>query len=146
MTSPFAFIFLRGSILVIYYYFFFLLWPWFLLHSYELFPTNYSARNIYVRNHCEYSDHAIQVIILSYLWRDQTCKLGFLSSLCCAFCYSLRRLLFYRRKKGEKMDVSLNKLFQILSRVYSSLHIRRFLSQARRTRICAKRETRGGEK
>ena len=44
------------------------------------FPTNYSARNTYVRNHCEYSDHAIQAIILSHLrlkWTNMQIRLFF---------------------------------------------------------------------
>ena len=77
---------------------------------------------------------------------EQTCKLGFFSSLYCAFCYSLRRLLFYRRKKGEKRDVFNNKLFQILGRVYTSLQNRRFMSQARRTRHFGRSARRGKEK
>ena len=77
---------------------------------------------------------------------EQTCKLGFFSSLYCAFCYSLRRLLFYRRKKGEKRDVSNNKLFQILGRVYTSLQNWRFMSQARRTRHFGRSARRGKEK
>ena len=59
---------------------------------------------------------------------EQTYKLNFFSSLYCAFCYSLWRLLFYRRKKGIN-----NKLFQVLGRFYTSPQNRRFMSQARRT-------------
>ena len=44
----------------------------FLLHSYALFPSNYYYIYIYVWNHCEYSDHAIQAIILSHLWLKWT--------------------------------------------------------------------------
>ena len=83
------------------------------------------------------SETTASIAIMQYkqsFYPISTCKLGFFSSLYCAFCYSLRRLLFYHRKKGEKRDVSNNKLFQILGRVYTSLHNRRFMSQARRTR------------
>ena len=77
---------------------------------------------------------------------EQTCKLGFFSSLYCAVCYSLWRLLLYRRKKGEKGDVSNNKLFQILGRVYTSLQNRRFMSQARRTPHFGRSVRQGKEK
>ena len=53
---------------------------------------------------------------------------------------------FYRRKKGGERDVSNNKLFQILGRVYTSLQNRRFMSQARRTPHFARSVRRGEEK
>ena len=143
--SPVNFIFLRGSISVIYYYFFFLLWQ-FLLHSYELFPINYSARNIYVWNHCEYSDHAIQVIILSHLWRDQTCKLRFFYLIILWFLLFFATVAFLPQKKRGERDVSQNKLFQVLGRVYTSLQNRCFMSQARKTRHFGRSVRRGEEK
>ena len=59
---------------------------------------------IYVWNHCEYSDHAIQAIILSHLWLKWTnmqIRLFFphyivLFVILCDGCF------FYRRKKGIK--------------------------------------------
>ena len=77
---------------------------------------------------------------------EQTYKLNFFSSLYCAFCYSLWRLLFLPQKKRGGRDVSNNKLFQILGRVYTSLHNRRFMSQARRTPHFGRSVRRGEEK
>ena len=53
---------------------------------------------------------------------------------------------FTAEKKGEKRDVSNNKLYQILSRVYTSVQNRRFMSQARRTRHFGRSARRGKEK
>ena len=73
---------------------------------------------------------------------EQTCKLGLFFFI--IFCF----LLFFAtsRKKGEKRDVSNNKLFQILGRVYPSLQNRRFMSQARRTPHFGRSARRGEEK
>ena len=87
------------------------------MHSYDFFPSNYLARiyiyiyiYIYVWNHCEYSDHAIQAIILSHLWLKWTnmqIRLFFphyivLFVILCDGCF------FTAEKKGIN-----NKLFQI---------------------------------
>ena len=118
------------------------------MHSYDFFPSNYLARiyiyiYIYVWNHCEYSDHAIQAIILSHLWLEWTnmqIRLFFphyivLFVILCDGCF------FTAEKKGIN-----NKLFQILGGVYTSLQNRRFTSQARRTRHFARSVRRGEEK
>ena len=98
---------------------------------------------IYVWNHCEYSDHAIQAIILSHLWLKWTnMQIRFffpryivLFVILCDGCF------FTAEKKGIN-----NKLFQILGGVYTSLQNRRFTSQARRTRHFARSVRRGEEK
>ena len=118
------------------------------MHSYDFFPSNYLARiyiyiYIYVWNHCEYSDHAIQAIILSHLWLKWTnMQIRFffpryivLFVILCDGCF------FTAEKKGIN-----NKLFQILGGVYTSLQNRRFTSQARRTRHFARSVRRGEEK
>ena len=92
------------------------------------------------RFHCT-SNHFIP----SLTWPNMQIKI-FFSSIYCAFCYSLWRLLFYRRKKGGKKEVSNNKLFQILGPVYTSLQNRCFMSQARKTRHFGRSVRRGEEK
>ena len=98
---------------------------------------------IYVWNHCEYSDHAIQAIILSHLWLKWTnmqIRFFFLVILCFLLFFVTVAFL-PQKKKGIN-----NKLFQILGGVYTSLQNRRFTSQARRTRHFARSVRRGEEK
>ena len=143
--SPVSFIFWRGhfgDLLLFFLSLVIILFAFLWFVSIKLFGT-YIYIYIYVWNHCEYSDHAIQAIILSHLWLKWTnMQIRFffpryivLFVILCDGCF------FTAEKKGIN-----NKLFQILGGVYTSLQNRRFMSQARRTRHFARSVRRGEEK
>ena len=80
---------------------------------------------------------------------EQTCKLGFFFLIILCFLLFFVTVAFFTAEKkggGGGRDVSNNKLFQILGRVYTSLHNRRFMSQARRTPHFVRSVRRGEEK